>query len=60
MGGTETGRGDELARPLETINAKAGWSREGPAVRFLMEVLPRAYPGTKKISGGAIERVLSN
>ena len=43
---------------IETINDKAGWSRDGPAVRLLLEVLPCAYPGIKKISGGAIARVL--
>ncbi len=42
----------------ETINPKAGWSRTGPAVRFLAEALRRAYP-EGKITGAAIEQHLN-
>jgi hypothetical protein len=38
----------------ENINPEAGWSRSGPAVRFLLEVLCRAYPGAK-ITAAAVE-----
>jgi hypothetical protein len=31
---------------LETVNPGAGWSRNGPAVRFLELALNRAYPGS--------------
>jgi hypothetical protein len=30
----------------EIVNPKAGWSRKGPAVQFLVKALRRAYPGT--------------
>jgi hypothetical protein len=42
----------------EIVNRKAGWSRNGPAVRFLMEALRRAYPGTYP-TAAAIEMLLA-
>jgi hypothetical protein len=42
----------------EHVNAQAGWSRNGPAVRFLRLALGRAYPGCNA-SAAAIEMVLS-
>jgi hypothetical protein len=40
------------------VNAQAGWSRNGPAVRFLRLALDRAYPKCNA-SAGAIEMALS-
>jgi len=42
----------------EIVNPNTGWSRNGPAVRFLVEALRRAYPGTYP-SEAAIESVLA-
>jgi hypothetical protein len=41
-----------------TVDAEAGWSRDGPAVRFLVLALNRAYPG-QDITAGAIAIELS-
>jgi hypothetical protein len=38
---------------LETVDPGAGWSRNGPAVRFLELALNRAYPG-HNVTGAAI------
>lgn len=40
------------------VNPRTGWSRSGPAVRFLQQALCRAYPGVK-ITAAAIELHLS-
>ena len=42
----------------EIINPKAGWSRNGPAARFLAEALGRAFPGTHP-TPAAIEMLLA-
>jgi hypothetical protein len=48
-----------LARTyIAAINPETGWSRDGPAVRFLALALNRAYPG-QNISAGAIAIELS-
>jgi len=38
---------------IETVDPGAGWSRNGPAVRFLELALNRAYPG-RNVTGAAI------
>jgi hypothetical protein len=42
----------------EIVNPNTGWSRNGPAVRFLVEALRRAYPGTNS-TPAAIESLLA-
>jgi hypothetical protein len=42
----------------EIVNPNTGWSRNGPAVRFLVEALRRAYPGTNS-TPAAIESHLA-
>jgi hypothetical protein len=41
------GAGSLAKTYLETVDPGAGWSRNGPAVRFLELALKRAYPGCK-------------
>jgi hypothetical protein len=42
----------------EIVNPKAGWSRNGPAVRFLVEALRRAYLGSYP-TAAAVEMLLA-
>ena len=42
----------------EIVNPNTGWSRNGPAVRFLVEALRRAYPGTNS-TPAAIESLFA-
>jgi hypothetical protein len=42
----------------EIVNSKAGWSRNGPAVRFLVDALHRAYPGSYPTEA-AVEMLLA-
>jgi hypothetical protein len=43
-----------LARTyIAAVDPETGWSRDGPAVRFLVRALNRAYPG-QNVSAGAI------
>jgi len=42
----------------DIVNPNAGWSRNGPAVRFLVEALRRVYPGTNP-TAAAIESLLA-
>jgi hypothetical protein len=42
----------------DIVNPNTGWSRNGPAVRFLVEALRRAYPGTNP-TAAAIESLLA-
>jgi hypothetical protein len=54
----ETGAQDLAHAYREIVNPNAGWSRNGPAVGFLVEALPRVYPGTNP-TPAAIETLLA-
>ena len=42
----------------EIVNPNTGWSRNGPAVWFVVEALRRAYPGSKP-TAAALETLLA-
>jgi len=54
----ETGARELAGVYRDIVNPNTGWSRNGPAVRFLVEVVRRAYPGTNP-TAAAIESLLA-
>jgi hypothetical protein len=54
----EPGAQDLADAYREIVNPNTGWSRDGPAVRFLVEALRRVYPGTNP-TAAAIESLLA-
>jgi hypothetical protein len=54
----EIGAQDLADAYREIVNPNTGWSRNGPAVRFLVEALRSAYPGASP-TAAAIESLLA-